>query len=46
MMTSLGATEGDRRRMRIELEKPQEEKKSASITAIDSYKKKLGAATK
>jgi len=44
MMTSLGATEGDRRRMRIELEKPKEATRSASITAIDGYKSKLGVA--
>jgi len=46
MMTSLGATEGDRRRMRIELEKPKEQTASASITAIDSYKSKLGIVKK
>jgi hypothetical protein len=41
MMTSLGATEGDRRRMRIELEKPKPVLESASITAIGDYKSKL-----
>lgn len=46
MMTSLGATEGDRRRMRVELEKPKEATQSASITAIDGYKSKLGIAKK
>jgi len=46
MMTSLGATEGDRRRMRIELEKPKELTKSASLTAIDGYKSKLAAPKK
>jgi hypothetical protein len=43
MMTSLGATEGDRRRMRIELEKPKPVVDSAKVTAINSYKSKLGA---
>ncbi len=42
MMTSLGATEGDRRRMRIELEKPKALTASASVTAIEGYKSKLG----
>lgn len=46
MMTSLGATEGDRRRMRIELEKPKPKVASASVTAIDGYKSKLGVAKK
>jgi hypothetical protein len=40
-MTSLGTTEGDRRRMRIELEKPKPVLESASITAIGDYKSKL-----
>lgn len=44
MMTSLGATEGDRRRMRIELEKPKPAIASASVTAIGDYKSKLGVA--
>jgi hypothetical protein len=43
MMASLGATEGDRRRMRIELEKPKPVVDSAKVTAINSYKSKLGA---
>jgi len=46
MMTSLGATEGDRRRMRIELEKPKPAVASASVTAIGDYKSKLGVAKK
>jgi hypothetical protein len=46
MMTSLGATEGDRRRMRIELEKPKPTVASASVTAIDSYKSKLATPKK
>jgi hypothetical protein len=46
MMTSLGATEGDRRRMRIELEKPKELTRSASLTAIDGYKSKLATPKK
>lgn len=43
MMTSLGATEGDRRRMRIELEKPQVEIQSTGVTELANYKSKLGA---
>lgn len=39
-MTALGLTEGDRRRMRIELEKPKEEH-DAQLYAIDSYKADL-----
>ncbi len=42
MMTSLGATEGDRRRMRIELEKPKTEIASVGVTALAGYKSKLG----
>lgn len=41
-MTGLGVTEGERRRMRIELEAPKELTKSASVTAIEGYKKALG----
>lgn len=41
MMTSLGATEGDRRRMRIELEKPKPEIQSVGVTALAGYKSKL-----
>lgn len=40
--TSLGMMEGDRRRMRIELEQVKETTKPASVTAIEEYKKKLG----
>lgn len=42
-MTSLGTTEGDRRRMRIELEAPKVKLESASVTAIGDYKSKLAA---
>ncbi len=41
-MTSLGATEGDRRRMRIELESPRPDTQSATVTGIDMYKSRLG----
>jgi hypothetical protein len=41
-MTSLGVTEGERRRMRIELENPKENETSASIVAIDTYRAQLG----
>lgn len=41
-MTSLGVTEGERRRMRIELEDPKESETSASIVAIDTYRAQLG----
>lgn len=43
-MTGLGVTEGERRRMRIELEAPKKQEKSASVTAIEDYKKALGVA--
>lgn len=43
-MTSLGATEGERRRMRIELEPPKIQEVPASVTAISNYKKTLGVA--
>jgi hypothetical protein len=46
MMTSLGATEGDRRRMRIELEKPKPEIQSVGVTELANYKSKLGAPKK
>jgi len=45
-MTSLGVTEGDRRRMRIELEAPQVEVQSTGVTELNNYRKKLGAAKK
>ena len=41
-MTSLGVTEGERRRMRIELEDPKELSTPASVTAIDTYRAQLG----
>lgn len=41
-MDSLGVTEGERRRMRIELEKPKEEETPAELIAIDGYKSMLG----
>lgn len=41
-MTSLGTTEGERRRMRIELEDPKEAESSASLIAIDTYRAQLG----
>lgn len=43
-LASFGLTEGDRRRMRIELEAPQEETEDASVTAISDARKKLGVA--
>jgi hypothetical protein len=41
-MTSLGVTEGERRRMRIELEDPKESETPASLVAIDTYRQQLG----
>jgi hypothetical protein len=41
-MTALGTTEGERRRMRIELEAPKEATTPASVTALNSYRKQLG----
>jgi hypothetical protein len=41
-MTSLGTTEGERRRMRIELEDPKELETPASVRAISDYRKNLG----
>lgn len=41
-LTALGLTEGDRRRMRVELALPAEEQESASVTAIKDYKNRLG----
>ena len=44
-MESLGVTEGERRRMRIELDKPvEEEQKPAHIVAIAAYPQQLGVA--
>lgn len=40
-MGGLGVTEGERRRMRIELEAPKEHEDPASVTAINDYKKRL-----
>jgi hypothetical protein len=41
-MTSLGVTEGERRRMRIELETPKEPETPASVTALATYREQLG----
>lgn len=42
MMGRLGTTEGDRRQiLRVELEKPVEEDKSASLIAIEGYRDML-----
>lgn len=41
---NLLVTEGDRRRVRIELHEPEEETTSASVLAIADYKKELGLA--
>jgi hypothetical protein len=41
-MTSLGVTEGERRRMRIELEQPKEAETPASVTALRDYRAALG----
>ena len=41
-MSSLGFTEGDRRRMRIELDNDSPDVEDESITAISDYKRKLG----
>ena len=40
-MTTLGFTEGDRRRMRIELSKPEPETEDVQVKAIDEYRKML-----
>lgn len=40
-MTGLGVTEGERRRMRIELEAPKEQKDTAGVTALKDYRKRL-----
>jgi hypothetical protein len=40
-MASLLATEGDRRRVRLELEAPEPDSKPAELVAIDGYKAKL-----
>lgn len=41
-MTALGVTEGERRRMRIELESPKELETPASVTALHIYREQLG----
>lgn len=41
---NLLVTEGDRRRVRIELQEPEEETTPASVLAIADYKKELGLA--
>lgn len=43
-MTGLGVTEGDRRRMRIELEVSKVQEDPASVTAIKDYKDRLKSA--
>lgn len=41
-MNALGVTEGERRRMRIELEDRKEPETPASVTALSSYRAALG----
>ena len=41
-MSSLLVTEGDRRRVRVELRRPEPSGESASVTAIADYKRRLG----
>jgi hypothetical protein len=41
MLNNLLITEADRRRARIELQKPVEQQESAQLIAIDSYKAML-----
>jgi hypothetical protein len=41
-MSTLLLTEGDRRRVRVELRKPEPSGESASVTAIAEYKRRLG----
>lgn len=43
-LNGLGITEGERRRMHIELDLPQKAVKSAGVVAIEDYKKGLGVA--
>lgn len=40
-MTGLGVTEGDRRRMRIELEAPKAAVESIGVTSLKGYKERL-----
>lgn len=42
-MTSLMITEGDRRRVRLELQAPADETQDAELFAIEGYKDALGA---
>lgn len=41
-LAGLGITEGERRRIHIELDAPQAEVKSAGVVAIEDYRKQLG----
>lgn len=41
-LTALGLTEGDRRRMRVELALPESEQESPAATAVANYKGRLG----
>lgn len=41
-MTNLGATEADRRRMRIELHEPESDETDAAVFAIANYQAELG----
>jgi hypothetical protein len=41
-MERLLVTEGDRRRVRIELDAPQDNSEPASVTAINDYRQGLG----
>jgi hypothetical protein len=41
---NLLVTEGDRRRVRIELQEPEEETTPASVLAIADYRQELGLA--
>ena len=41
-LSGLGLTEGERRRIHIELDAPQAEVKSAGVVALDKYRKELG----
>lgn len=43
-LAGLGLTEGERRRIHIELDAPQAETKSAGVVALDEYRKGLGVA--
>ena len=41
-MSGLGVLEGDRRRMRIELERKGESKADPGVTALDAYRERFG----